>query len=79
MGRGIPDRAICLGQRLFGGEADVAQEVVIQLCQAPALTAERQQERQTAQERQPARKGGPMQRCGGGNRAEHGCGFHVKW
>jgi hypothetical protein len=60
---------------LFGRQADVAQQVVIEVSEAAALAEQGLDLRQAVQERQAAGGVGSA----GGEGAEHGGGFHMMW
>lgn len=77
MGRDIPEGAGCFGLCLFGGEADIAQHVIIQPCKGVALP------KQGVQRQEAGPEAGMWSRATGqhggaeGEDAGHGGGFHV--
>lgn len=75
MGGCIPERACGLHLGLLGGEADVAQEVVVQMGEGAALAVQGHEAEQAGQE---PKAGGGAGRAGG-DAAGHGGFFHVMW
>ena len=75
VGGDVPEGAVRFGQRFFGGEADVAQKVIIELREGGALVPERAHLREALQQAQAA---GGVGGCGA-DRAIHDGFFHAEW
>lgn len=71
----VPERARGLIPGLFGGQPDVAQEVVIEIGEATALAKQGLNLREAVQEPKAASGADGA----GGEGAEHGGDFHMMW
>lgn len=75
MGRDIPERACRFVPGLFGGEADVAEHVVVQHGEGAALAVQGQEAEKAGEDLEAGGKAGGA----GGDAAGHGGCFHVFW